>query len=157
MKRFLREAQAPEVGPEKSLDAQVLAFFTKAERLSIGNAQARDVLDVTNVEESIRLKSMKFLFEANEEDDVGEPGKPEINLETFASEIARLVGNAEYLLDIKGTILTMAENYVKNAHDEDDASNLLEILETQYSLSKERKQDDEANTNFAVGAREVAG
>jgi len=155
MKRFLREAQAPEVGPEKSLDAQVLAFFTKAERVSIGNAQARNVLDVTNVEESIRLKSMKFLFEANEEE--GEPGKPEINLETFASEIARLIGNAEYLLDIKGTILTMAENYVKNAHDEDDASNLLEILETQYSLSKEHKQDDEANTNFAVGAREVAG
>lgn len=155
MKRFLMEAQAPEVGPEKSLDAQVLAFFTKAERVSIGNAQARDVLDVTNVEESIRLKSMKFLFEANEEE--GEPGKPEINLETFASEIARLIGNAEYLLDIKGTILTMAENYVKNAHDKDDASNLLEILETQYSLSKEHKQDDEANTNFAVGAREVAG
>ena len=156
MKRFLREAQAPEVGPEKSLDAQVLAFFTKAERVSIGNAQARDVLDVTNVEESIRLKSMKFLFEANEEDE-GEPGKPEINLETFASEIARLIGNAEYLLDIKGTILTMAENYVKNSHDESQASNLLEILETQYSLSKEHKQDDEAHTNFAVGAREVAG
>lgn len=155
MKRFLREAQAPEVGPEKSLDAQVLAFFTKAERVSIGNAQARDALDVTNVEESIRLKSMKFLFEANE--DEGAPGKPEINLETFASEIARLIGNAEYLLDIKGTILTMAENYVKNSYDESQASNLLEILETQYSLSKEHKQDDEANTNFAVGAREVAG
>ena len=150
MRKVLKEVQAPEVGPEKSLDAQVLAFFTKAERTSIGNAASRDPLDSTSVEESIRRKSMRFLFEADEEQ---EDGKPEINLETFASEVARLIGNAEYLLDIKGTVLQMAENYVKNAYDEDSSDTLLEILEKQYDISAESKQEEEANTYFAVGAR----
>jgi len=150
MRKILREAQAPEVGPEKSLDAQVLAFFTKAERASIGSAAARDPLDATSVEESIRRKSMRFLFEADEE---AADGKPEINLETFASEVARLIENAEYLLDIKGTVLQMAENYVKNSYDEETSDSLLEILDKEYSISAEAKQEEEANTNFAVGAR----
>jgi len=149
MRKILREAQTPEVGPEKSLDAQVLAFFTKAERTSIGNAAARDPLDSTSVEESIRRKSMSFLFEAEGDAD----GKPEINLETFASEVARLIQNAEHLLDLKGTILEMAGNYVKNAYGEEESDGLLEILERDYDLSADAKQDEEANTNFAVGAR----
>jgi len=150
MRKILREAQSAEVGPEKSLDAQVLAFFTKAERASIGSAAARDPLEASNVEESIRRKSMRFLFEAGEEP---EDGKPKINLETFASEVARLIGNAEYLLDIKGTVLKMAENYVKNAYDEDSSDTLLEILDKEYDITAESKQEEEANTNFAVGAR----
>lgn len=150
MRKILKEVQAPEVGPEKSLDAQVLAFFTKAERTSIGSASARDPLDVAGVAESIRKKSMSFLFEADEE---AEDGKPEINLETFASEVARLIENAEYLLDVKGTILKMAENYVKNAYSEEAADSLLEILDSEYDITAEAKQEEEANTNFAVGAR----
>lgn len=150
MKRILREQGANEVTPEKSLDAQVLAFFTKAERTSIGNAQARDPLSVAGVEETLRRKSMKLIFEAEGEE---EEGKPEINLETFASEVARLVGNAEFLLDLKGTIIEMAENYLTNSHGKDSADEVLEILEREYDLSKEAKQDGEENTNFAVGAR----
>lgn len=151
MRKMLNEVQSAEVTPEKSLDAQVLAFFTKAERMSIGNAMARDPLDSTSVEESLRHKSMKFLFEAGEE--TSEEGKPEINIETFASEVARLIGNAEFLIDIKGTIIEMAENYVKNSHGEGAADSLTEVLEREYDLSKDAKQDDVANTNFAVGAR----
>ena len=149
MRKILKEEQAPEVSPEKSVDAQILAFFTKAERMSIGTASARDPLSVSGVEETLRRKDMKFLFEEAE----GESDKPEINIETFASEVARLIQNAEYLLDLKGIIIQMAENYLKNSHGEDASDSLTEVLETNYDLSKEAKQDDEANTNFAVGAR----
>lgn len=149
MRKILKEEQAPEVSPEKSVDAQILAFFTKAERMSIGTASARDPLSVSGVEETLRRKDMKFLFEEAE----GESDKPEINIETFASEVARLIQNAEYLLDLKGIIIQMAENYLKNSHGEDASDSLAEVLETNYDLSKEAKQDDEANTNFAVGAR----
>jgi hypothetical protein len=149
MRKILKEEQAPEVSPEKSVDAQILAFFTKAERMSIGTASARDPLSVSGVEETLRRKDMKFLFEEAE----GESDEPEINIETFASEVARLIQNAEYLLDLKGSIIQMAENYLKNSHGEDASSSLTEVLETNYDLSKEAKQDDKANTNFAVGAR----
>lgn len=149
MRKILKEEQATEVSPEKSIDAQILAFFTKAERMSIGAATARDPLSVSGVEETLRRKDMRFLFEEAE----SELDQPEINIETFASEVARLIQNAEYLLDLKGSIIQMAENYLKNSHGEEASSSLAEVLETNYDLSKEAKQDEEANTNFAVGAR----
>jgi hypothetical protein len=149
MRKNLVERSAPEISPEKSIDAQVLAFFTKAEGVSIGSAESRDPLSVAGVEETLRRKSMKFLFEAEGEDDE----KPPINVETFASEVARLVENAEYLLDLKGTIIEMAENYLKNSHGEEASNSMTEILERDYDLSKEAKQEEESNTNFAVGAR----
>jgi hypothetical protein len=148
MRKVLKEVQAPEVTPEKSLDAQVLAFFTKAERTSIGNAAAREPLTVSGVEETLRRKTMRILLEQENEEE-----GPPFDVETFASEVARLIQNAEHLLDIKGTILEMAHNYVKNSHGESDADSLTEVLESEYDLSKEAKQDAEANTNFAVGAR----
>lgn len=146
MRKVLKEVQAPEVGPENSIDAQVLAFFTKAERISIGNASARDPLSVSGVEETLRRKTMNLLFEESSD-------SPEIDIDAFASEVARLVQNTEYLLDLKGSIIQMAENYLKSSHGEDSADSLVEVLETSYNLSKESKQDDKANTNFAVGAR----
>jgi len=47
----------------------------------------------------------------------------------------------------------MAQNYMKNAHSQEQADSLTEILDRDYDLSAEAKQDEEANTNFAVGAR----
>jgi len=91
MKKILREVQTPEVGPEKSLDAQVLAYFTKAERTSIGDAAAREPLTVSGVEETLRRKTMKILLEQSEEDDAD---GVDLNIETFASEVARLIENA---------------------------------------------------------------
>ena len=35
-RKFLFETSDPNISPEESLDAQVLRFFTKAEKLSIG-------------------------------------------------------------------------------------------------------------------------
>lgn len=152
--QFLFEDNDPNISPEESLDAQVLRFFTKAEKLSIGVAAARNPLDDVSVEESLRLKSMNWLFEAApEEEEDDEPDRPEMNLESFASEVARLIENADVLLDIKGTILEMAHNYIQNAHGDDVAADFLEVMDTQYDVSNENKQDHDTSNNIAVGAR----
>lgn len=151
-RKFLFETSDPNISPEESLDAQVLRFFTKAEKLSIGVATARNPLDDVSIEESLRSKSMNWLFEAAPEED-DKPNRPEMNLESFASEVARLIENANVLLDIKGTILEMAHNYVQNAHGDDVAADFLEVMDTQYDVSNEDKQDHNTSNNIAVGAR----
>lgn len=147
MKKILKEDV--DITPEESLDARVLAFLSKADRLGTDDEVARDPLNMSDVKESIRLKSMKILLEEESvvEDDVG------TDINTFTSEVSRLIQHADTLLDIKGTIITMAQNYIVKAYDKNVGDQFVEILERDYNLAKEVVPTDEPNNNFAVGAR----
>ena len=94
---------------------------------------------------------MKILLEEESlvKDDVG------TDVNTFTSEISRLIQHADTLLDIKGTIITMAQNYLTKAYDKNVGDQFVEILERDYNLSKEVVSTDEPNNNFAVGARQT--
>jgi len=152
MKRQLKE-QVSEVSPEISLDAQVLAFFTKADRSAIKDDKIRSPLSTAGVEETLRRKTMKFLFEADEEGD--EEERVAFNVETFASEVARLLENPAALLNMEDVICEMAKNYVTNAYDKETALKLVEILGEEYDLgvAPEDKQSSAMGSNLAVGAR----
>lgn len=149
MKKILKEDV--DITPEESLDARVLAFLSKADRLGTDDEVARDPLNISDVKESIRLKSMKILLEEESlvKDDVG------TDVNTFTSEVSRLIQHADTLLDIKGTIITMAQNYLTKAYDKNVGDQFVEILERDYNLSKEVVSTDEPNNNFAVGARQT--
>ena len=149
MKKILKEDV--DITPEESLDARVLAFLSKADRLGTDDEVARVPLNIRDVKESIRLKSMKILLEEESlvKDDVG------TDVNTFTSEISRLIQHADTLLDIKGTIITMAQNYLTKAYDKNVGDQFVEILERDYNLSKEVVSTDEPNNNFAVGARQT--
>jgi len=149
MKKTIREQT--EVTPESSLDAQVLAFFTKADRSAIKDDKTRLPLSIAGMEETLRRKKMRHLFEAEEE----EEDKPVFNVETFASEVARLLENPTALLEMEDVICKMAKNYVKNAYDEETSLKLMAILEEEYDYggTPEDKQNPKMGSNFAVGAR----
>jgi len=152
----LYETSTPDISPEESLDAQVLRFFTKAERLSVGVESSREPIKNATAQESLRRKSLGFLMEASEDeekDDEKDSDRSPLNLETFASEVARLIKNSTTLLDIKGTILEMGHNYIQNAHDDDTANEFLEIMDSQYSVSRHNKQEQNVGNHIAVGAR----
>lgn len=149
MKKTIREQT--EVTPESSLDAQVLAFFTKADRAAIKDDKTRLPLSIAGMEETLRRKRMRHLFEAEAE----EEDKPTFNVETFASEVARLLENPTALLEMEDVICRMAKNYVKNAYDEETSLKLMSILEEEYDYggTPEDKQNPKMGSNFAVGAR----
>ncbi len=149
MKKTIREQT--EVTPESSLDAQVLAFFTKADRAAIKDDKTRLPLSIAGMEETLRRKKMRHLFEAEAE----EEDKPAFNVETFASEVARLLENPTALLEMEDVICRMAKNYVKNAYDEETSLKLMSILEEEYDYggTPEDKQNPKMGSNFAVGAR----
>jgi hypothetical protein len=94
---------------------------------------------------------MRHLFEAEAE----EEDKPTFNVETFASEVARLLENPTALLEMEDVICRMAKNYVKNAYDEETSLKLMSILEEEYDYggTPEDKQNPKMGSNFAVGAR----
>jgi len=148
MKKILKETKN-EIGPDDSLDAQVLAFFTKADRLAIKDSGARSPFTLTGIDETLKRKTMRNLFEADEESD-----EPQFSVETFASEVARLIDNPVTLLDMKQVIVTMAKNYVKNTYNEETSLKLEEVLEEEYDYGEESgKQSEQPGSNFAVGAR----
>lgn len=149
MKKIITEEA--DITTDESLDAKVLSFFTKAERAGISDEQAREPLNMSGVEESIKLKSLKILLEDNSE----VSSEKSVDINTFASEVVRLIQHADTLLDIKGTIIIMAKNYLTHAYDESVGEELIDVLERNYELSVSAKQDDEANNDFAVGAMSV--
>ena len=148
MKKFLIEA--PDITPEESLDAKVLSFFSKADRAGTEDGIAREPLNMSGVEESVRRRSMKILLEEEIID-----ASESVDVNTFASEVSRLIHHANTLLDVKGTIITMAQNYLTESYDKNVGAELVEILERDYNLSKEVVSSDEPNNNFAVGARQT--
>ena len=151
MKKKIRE-QA-EVTPESSLDAQVLAFFTKADRSAIKDDKTRMPLTIAGMEETLRRKNLRQLLEADEDEE-----KHVFNVETFASEVARLIENPTALLEMSNVICSMAKNYVKNAYDEETSLKLMSILEEEYNYgdSPDDKQNPNMGSNYAVGARTPA-
>jgi len=83
------------------------------------------------------------LFEAAAED---------IDLRSFASNIARLVRNYQNLIDWQEVILNKVESFVNNHYGEETVGALFDILEGEYSIAKEKKKEESPEAPIAVGA-----
>jgi len=93
----------------------------------------------------------------------GEPSvvaTPQINLQDFARAVARMVNNYEALLKPRETILNRVEAYVTSNYDDRTAQELMDILDTNYSLrttEDEEETQDEYPTSYAAGALSSEG
>ena len=80
---------------------------------------------------------------------------PNINVNIFASRLARLVGNYNALLDPRTTILRRAQTYLAKNYSEKVGKELMTVMETQYNMSiktKAQSQDELPPAPMAVGA-----
>jgi len=66
---------------------------------------------------------------------------PQINLNAFATSVARLINNFDVLMNPKNTILNRVEAYVTNNYDARTAKQLMDILDTNFSLRTSEDQD----------------
>lgn len=62
---------------------------------------------------------------------------PQINLQDFTRSVARLVNNAQALINFQTLILNRAEAYIKNNYDERTAKEMMSILDNQWDLRPE--------------------
>lgn len=122
----------------KSLDDSLNALFVDIETDALKSAAVQ--------KESYSLKSVLL-----------EESDPQIDIEKFASETARIIKNADVLLDIEEIIMSKARDYLLSKYDEDTESSFLDIMRTRFNVDTrsdfEKDQDrKEIPTPIAVGA-----
>jgi len=148
---FLNEAEEGKkdetVVDDSSIDNQIEQMLTKAERSAVqsGKKQAN-----ISMGESLRRRSMRFLLEAEGET---ESETPPLDPESFANEVARIIMNADTLIDLKGKIVKRVEQFVLKRYDQATLDKVMQSLETNFGISdKEKKSDLPPEPTFAVGA-----
>jgi len=130
----------------KAVDDELNALFVDFESNALGATSSTSDDSVESISENYNL--MRLLYEQEE--------IPKIDMEIFASDVARLVKNYDSLLDMEGIILTKAVDYIANKYDENYAGELMNILDLRYDLSLEDEEEDEEVDPLAVGASAVA-
>lgn len=152
--RSLRESSEEEdveLEGEDSLDAQIDKFFVNYES-EAKNLQSEGL--------DFRMMTRRFLFEAEEEEseededseesseDTEETKKltsEDINVQSFVTDVMRLVDNYDTLLEVQNTILRRAAKYLKKNYDEQTVEifkeELLESYGLEIGVSKSEKED----------------
>ena len=124
-------------------DDQIFIDFETDARKS---KEIDDTAEVSDVTESLRL-GMILEQDSYEED---------IDLERFASEVARLVKNYTTLLDMEKMLVSKAREFVASRYGEVAEADLLDMLSVQHDIEIEDPVSAEdvpkANTPIAVGA-----
>ena len=85
---------------------------------------------------------------------------PQINLQDFSRSIARLVNNFEQLLNPKEIILNRVAEYIKVNYDEKTSKELMDMLNTTYSLrtlDQSEQDDNQWPTSYAAGSQSTEG
>ena len=93
-----------------------------------------------------------LLFE-QEEIAPDELGSSEIDLQNFASNVARLIMNYDSLLDMEALIINKAKTFLEDKYDETTAIQFEDILDDQFQIALEPYEDEvETIAPLAVGA-----
>jgi len=142
-----QEEEEVDVTPEEeyalsdSIDQELNALLVDFEEEARKSA-------VVNRPEELEETVYRRLFEAAAED---------IDLNSFAGNVARLVKNYQNLIDWESVILNKAESFINNHYGEDTARVLLDILEDDYDIAKQGKEEELPPAPIAVAARGEGG
>lgn len=77
----------------------------------------------------------------------------DIDLRSFAANVARLVKNYQNLIDWESVILNKTESFVNNHYGEDTVRALFDILDAEYGIAQKTKEEEPLEAPIAVGAR----
>ena len=155
-----------------SVDDQIDSLILMYEKRAI-----RD--DETNLMESLKTSSLRYLFEqedAPEEEPAGteeetpeasspvgseeitaKPAEeslvPDIDIDKFTIKIARLIMNHRQLLDVENAIINRTKNFLDENYGDKFVTRYLDILEEQFGIeTKEFDIDYPGEDPLAVGA-----
>jgi len=141
-----------EVKLSKSIDQDLEALLIDFEAASRKSKQISDE-EVTAAEEEVmeaRL-NLSMLLEQDELPDYQE----QIDIDRFASEVARLVKNYTTLLDMEKMLVSKAREFIVTRYGQDAESAMLDVLDSQHDISIEEPPSPAAGEQappIAVGA-----
>lgn len=170
MRRSLTEAPKPELEDgEDSLDAQIDKFFIDYETEAKNSKnEGRDFRSfvrrfLTEAEEDEEKDKEEKSEEEAEEDKAGdEKEKPksltseDINMQSFVTDVMRLVDNYDTLLEIRNTILRRASNFIAKNYEPDVVELFKSELLDSYGIEI-GKSDSEMEDKYAAPKAGAAG
>ena len=152
--RLLREAEGEEKNPEiekgeDSLDAQIDKYLSSYEE---------EAKNSKNEGFNYGMIARRFIFEAGEDEDKEDdqkdekPAEPEkltgddLNMDSFVTDVMRLVDNYDNLLEIRNTLLRRAANRLAKNYEPDVLAAFKETLLESYGVeigqTESEKQDE---------------
>ena len=117
----------------------------KADGLAIKKASSKTQT------ESLRRHRLSFLMEA-------EGDEPDIDMDSFAGDVARLIKNYMSLVDVEGNVITKAQKYLKEKYPtkgQKYSDDLVSLLGRKYDIRLEPKE--EPPDSYATGAKSSGG
>ncbi len=164
---LIREAEGDAAPQEESdsLDSQVDRYLAQYE----GEAKTAKTEGL-----DFRMMTRRFLNEAgeDEEDEEEEPAAAEepeapteptkmtledIDLQSFANSVIRLVDNYDSLLEVRSTLARRAINFVAKAYDPDVVEELKRVLRDEHGLIPGESPMDTDAEEFVAPAADRAG
>jgi hypothetical protein len=88
--------------------------------------------------------SLKLLFEKSE--------LPKIDISQFASDVARLINNYEYLLDMEAIIFNKAENFLLDKYGPDVATEFVDEMKDHHDIDFSRMPTEKEHHYTVTGA-----
>jgi hypothetical protein len=147
--RLLREAEGEEKKPElekgeDSLDTQVDKFLSSYEE---------EAKNSKNEGFNYGMIARRFIFEADEdkEDDKAPEEKTEkltgddLNMQSFVTDVMRLVDNYDNLLEIRNTLLRRAANRLAKNYEPDVLAAFKEVLLESYGVEIGQSESEKAD------------
>jgi len=143
VKKVILESSEKEL-KEDSIDMQIDSYFSDYE------SEAKELKAEGT---DFRRLTRRFLLEADDEskkdkkdseDDNKKLSIEDIDLESFATSVVRLIDNYDSLLEIKSTIAKRATNFLLKNYDSLAAKEFKEILSDQFDIFVDHpEQEDE--------------
>lgn len=75
--------------------------------------------------------------ERQEEDEEGEEKTPNIDIDVFTKKVARLIMNADKLLNVEQAILNRSEKFLRDNYNEEHIERFKTILEKQFDIESD--------------------
>lgn len=169
LRRILSE-EGPPVAPEQetetedSIDSQIDRYFGQYES---------EAKSVKNEGFCFRSMTRRFLTEAedgeeeaapadDEEDPevVQEPTKltlEDLDVESFANDVARLIESADSLLEFRSTIVRRAKNFLMKTYDDDVTTRFEDTLRDEHGIVAGETEQETQDSQFAAPVADRAG
>ena len=111
-------------------------------------AEALQVAQVQSERKNPRLSLAKALLEGEGEEEVA------IDVDNFAQNVARLIGNYQNLIDMEKVIYNKSRDFIEDKYGAEAVAELEDILATRYDIDLSTDADPELEdaASYAVGA-----
>ena len=135
------EPEKPDLEPEDMF--RVGDGIDNALEVVMGDYEERALKSAALKNESTKF-SLKLLFEKSE--------LPKIDISQFADDIARLINNYEYLLDMEAIIFNKAENFLLDKYGPDVATEFVDEMKDHHDIDFSRAPTEKEHHYAVTGA-----